>query len=45
LATAGAGFFTTGLAFGGGAAGFSDSLPPKKLNSDDIGAVSLTPPL
>ena len=44
LATAGAAFFTTGLAALGGAAGFAGSLP-QKLNSVDIGAVSLTPPV
>jgi hypothetical protein len=43
LATADVAFFTTGLAALWGAAGF-DGSPPQKLNRDDSGAVSLTPP-
>jgi hypothetical protein len=43
FATAGVAFFTTGLAALGRAAGFAGLLP-QKLNRDDSGAVSLTPP-
>ena len=42
-ATADVAFFTTGLATLGRAAGFVGSLS-QKLNRDDSGAVSLTPP-
>ena len=43
FATTGVAFFTTGLAAFGRATGFAGSLP-QKLNRDDSGAVSLTPP-
>ena len=43
FATAGVAFFTTGLAALERAAGFAGLLP-QKLNRDDSGAVSLTPP-
>ena len=43
FATTGVAFFTTGLAAFGRATGFAGSRP-QKLNRDDNGAVSLTPP-
>ena len=43
FATTGVAFLTTGLAAFGRATGFAGSLP-QKLNRDDNGAVSLTPP-